>query len=104
MRAAGISLHGLCVYLSIICAAWRARSTSQKGKRVPMANMPTKAMPKAIQDMTPTCAGWPVSTVLVVALVVLTALVVGFTAMAVAPLLLLGAARVPLLADLVELR
>src|SRR5438105_5613477 len=94
------------VYLSIICAACCASPTSQKGNTVPIANIPTKAIPSAIQDMTPTCAGWSVSMVLVVGAVarlVLAALVVGFTAIAVALLLLPGATIVPILPDLVEL-
>src|SRR5438128_397034 len=78
-----------CLYLNIICAACRAKSTSQNGKTVPIANVPTSAVPSAIHDITPMLTGCSFSAAFSTATVVFAGpatfvVVVGFTATAVA--------------------
>src|SRR5207245_1346035 len=78
---------------------------NQNGSTVPIANIPTKAIASAIQDIRPTLTVCSFSLILVVGVTALprfTAFVAGFRATAVA--LLAGATIASALANLVELR
>ncbi len=46
------------LYFSIICAARCARSTSQNGSMVPIASVPTTAMPNAAHVIQPASVSW----------------------------------------------
>src|SRR2546421_519693 len=79
----------IVAYLIIICAACRAKSTSQNGRTVPIANVPTSAVPSASHDITPMLTGCSFSVTFSTASVVFAGLatfvdVAGFTATAVA--------------------
>src|SRR2546428_13353402 len=83
----GLSLW-VIAYLIIICAACRAKSTSQNGSSVPIANVPTSAVPSAIHDITPMRTGCTLSVTFSTATDVFAGLatfvvVAGFTATAV---------------------
>lgn len=71
-------------YLSIICPAYCAACTSQKGRNVPIAKVPTSARPRASQEKELRREGWDCSTVATVLGGLTIAEVFGLTATVVA--------------------